>query len=153
MSPLTHLTAPLGNIPVMGTPASAVKATARLVSPLRAFIRNQDQTFSSKSFQLNPIPRPRRMPQLRLGFTLPRRSLSSSLPGYVSVHVPNLFVSCISKASVLPLASHSQEAGKEPLVEQLHLRLPIVPTPETSYPILVNNKSRIFLPARAEKKL
>jgi len=59
---------------------------------------------------------------------------------------------CLLKASVLPVASHSQEAGKEPFIKPLHLRIPIVPTPETSYPILVNNKSRIFLPDGAEKK-
>lgn len=53
-----------GMSPVMDNLASAVKATARLNSPLTAFIRNQDQTFSSKSFQLNLIARPRRMPQL-----------------------------------------------------------------------------------------
>lgn len=65
--------------------------------------------------KLNPIPRPRWRPQLWLGFTFPHHSLSSPLPGYVSVHVPNLCSACALHFKSLSPSSgiSAQEAGKE----------------------------------------
>lgn len=61
-------------------------------------------------------------------------------------------VSCILKASALPLASRPQEAGKSALARGSQLRLLIVPTPEVSCPVLVSTKGGILLPPGAEKK-
>lgn len=89
--PLAPLTGPpSGEYPPNRHPGTGSQVAARLLSPLTDFIQNQAQTFSSKRSKLNPTPRPRRMPQLRLGFTLPCHSLSSPLPGYVSVRAPKL---------------------------------------------------------------
>lgn len=94
------------------------------------------------------------MPQLRLGFTLPCRSLSSPLPGYGSVRVPTLrSLRVLHFKSFSPSSGISPPGGREErLGEGLPAQAPDCTHLRGLLPCLVSTKGRIFLPPGAEKK-
>lgn len=115
MFPLTLLTAP------------SQERLPGLVSPLAAFIQSQDQAFSSNSFHSIQFQGQGGCHNCDLNSCLYTTAFHLCSQGACVSQI--LLCPSFQKAVVLPLASHFQEAGKEPLIQPLHLRLPIVPTP------------------------